>query len=221
MKKVFSVFPQNLAYYNEGELVGDWIELPQSPEVINTFLKDVVKVDDEHEEYEIADIDSVPFPYESIQWASLEKLNNLAIVYNTLTVEQKDAIQAHLESIGEEHYDIDELINICLQADKINYFEYYFEGIEYNQDFSCELKLGYTLAEENGLYDSLKKQNILDFFDFEKYGESFSYDYELYSKGYLIPNYDMDINFYSEDEIEEKIQVILNKELQEDMQIEI
>jgi len=96
MQKVISIFAQNLAYYNEGKIVGDWLNLPQSPEVIDKYLNDVVKIDKEHEEYEIADIENdTPFPYSSIQWASVKDLNNLAVIFSTLNEEQKKAIQAH------------------------------------------------------------------------------------------------------------------------------
>ena len=95
--------------------------------------------------------------------------------------------------------------------------------MEYNQDCSPELKMGYTMAEENGIYAQLQKQGIIDYFDFEKYGESFGYDYELLSNGYLIPNYDIDLDFYSKEEIEEKVKEILkeNTKEQEVSEIEI
>ncbi len=223
MVKKFSVFPQNLAYYNEGEIVGGWIDLPQSPELIDKFLKEVVKVDDEHEEYEIADCEHVPFPYESFQWGSLEKLNYLAIVYNTLDEERKEAIAANLEFQGEEYYSIEELINMCLQANEISYYRYHFDGIEYNKECSAEVKMGYTMAEENGLYQELDKLRVLDFFDFEKYGNSFSYDYELLENGYLINDYNLDLNYYSSEEIKEKVEDILksNSLEKEEIQIEI
>lgn len=212
MKKVFSIFAQNLAYYNEGELVGDWLDLPQEPEIIEKYLKEVVKVDDEHEEYEIADVENIqPFPYSSIQWSNVKDLNNLAIIYNSLTEFQKEAVEAYLEYEGEENYDIKELINICLQADKLEYYQYSFDGIEYNEDFSPDLKMGYTMAEGLGIYDSLKKQGLLDFFDFEKYGKSFEYTYELLDKGYYIPNDSIDLKFYTKEEIDEKINKIIEK----------
>lgn len=216
MKKVFSIFAQNLAYYNEGSIEGDWIDLPQSPEIIDRYLKEVVKVDDEHEEYEIADVDSIgPFPYDSIQWSSVEGINNLAIIYSKLNNFQKEAIGAYLVYEGEEHYDINELVNICLQADDINYCQYNFDGLEYNKDCSSELKMGYTMAEENGIYIQLQKQGIIDYFNFEKYGESFGYDYELLNNGYLIPNFDLDLELYSKDDIEKKVNEILQENLKE------
>lgn len=218
MKKVFSVFAQNLAYYNEGELVGGWLDLPQPPEKIDKYLKEVVKIDREHEEYEIGDVDNTsPFSYESMQWANLKDLNNLAIIYSSLDEIQKEAVEAYLEYEGGD-YGINELINICLQVDEISYYRYYFEGIEYNQDCSPEVKMGYTMAEENGIYELLEKQGILDYFDFEKYGESFGYNEHLLENGYLVLDYNLDLNFYSNDEINEEVNKIveyLNKEVEE------
>lgn len=218
MKKVFSIFAQNLAYYNEGELVGGWLDLPQPTEKIDKYLKEVVKIDREHEEYEIGDVDNTsPFSYESMQWANLKDINNLAIIYSFLDEIQKEAVEAYLEYEGGD-YGINELINICLQVDEISYYRYYFEGIEYNQDCSPEVKMGYTMAEENGIYELLEKQGILDYFDFEKYGESFGYNEHLLENGYLVLDYNLDLNFYSNDEINEEVNKIveyLNKGVEE------
>ena len=212
MQKVFSVFAQNLAYYNEGYIVGDWIDLPQSPERIESYLKDVVKIDEEHEEYEIADVDEVPFPYESIQWSNLKDLNNLAIIYSSLNTFQKEAIAGYIETAGEEHYSVDELINLCLQADSMAYWQYDFDGIEYCKDFSLNLKMGYTMAEETGLYEKLEELGVTSYFDFEKYGESYSYSHELLENGYLtFDDCNIDFDMYSEDEIQEEVNQILKK----------
>lgn len=221
MKKVFSIFAQNLAYYNEGELVGGWLDLPQPTEKIDKYLKEVVKIDREHEEYEIGDVDNTsPFSYESMQWANLKDINNLAIIYSFLDEIQKEAVEAYLEYEGGD-YGINELINICLQVDEISYYRYYFEGIEYNQDCSPEVKMGYTMAEENGIYELLEKQGILDYFDFEKYGESFGYNDCLLENGYLIPDYNLDLNFYSKDEIKEEVNKIIEYLYKEVEEIEI
>lgn len=217
MQKVFSIFAQNLAYYNEGYIVGDWIDLPQSPEVIDRYLKEVVKVDDEHEEYEIADVENIkPFPYSSIQWANVKDINNLAIIFSKLNESQKEAILAHLVYEGEEHYGIDELINICLQADDIAYYQYYFDGIEHCENCSPEVKMGYTMAEEIGLYNELEKLGAINYFDFEKYGESYEDNHQLLENGYLIQgDYDIDLDLYSKEEIQEKVNQILQENLKE------
>ena len=67
----------------------------------------------------------------------------MAIIFSKLDECQREAIQAYLVYSGEEHYSISQLVNICLQADNINYCRYSFEGLEYNQDCSPELKMGY------------------------------------------------------------------------------
>ena len=216
MKKVFSIFAQNLAYYNEGSIEGGWLDLPQSPEVIDKYLKEVVKVDEEHEEYEIADVENThPFPYDSIQWSSVKDINNLAIIYSFLNEFEKEAVEAYLESEGADRFSIDELINICLQSDDISYYQYNFEGIEHCKDCSPDVKMGYTMAEEIGLYYELEKLGAVDYFDFEKYGESYSYNHQLFENGYLVEDSNIDLNFYSKEEIQEKVNEILNEKLKE------
>lgn len=90
--------------------------------------------------------------------------------------------------------------------------EFLPEESEVNFDYLYEIK---KMAEENGIYIQLQKQGIIDYFDFEKYGESFGYDYELLSNGYFIPNYDIDLDCYSKEEIQEKMNEILNEKLKE------
>ena len=42
LAKVFSVYVQNLDAYSEGNIVGDWIDLPQKKEVIDrTIIKNM------------------------------------------------------------------------------------------------------------------------------------------------------------------------------------
>ena len=61
LAKVFSVYVQNLDAYSEGNIVGDWIDLPQKKEVIDRFLKEKVKIYNDNQEYEIADTEDYPF----------------------------------------------------------------------------------------------------------------------------------------------------------------
>lgn len=211
MKKEFSVFVQNLAYYNEGEIVGGWLELPQEPEEIEKYLKDIVKVDDEHEEYEVADIENFNFEYKIIQWENLRKINNLAIIYSKLNETQKEAVLGYYNNI-DNNLSINEIINICIQADKIPYYNYYFEGMSNFYDISNDEKIGRTMAEANGLYDILEKNKVEDFFDFERYGEQFSYNYELLENGYIEYTDEVNKNLYSDEEIELRIKSILKEE---------
>lgn len=216
MQKVFRIFAQNLAYYNEGNIEGGWLNLPQPQEVIDRYLRDIVKVDETHEEYEVADVENIyPFSYDSIQWASVKAINNLAIIYGSLNKFEKEAVGAYLESEDIDKYGIHELANICLQVGKIEYYQYSFKGIEYSKDCSVDVKMGYTMAEESGLYYELEKLGVIDYFDFEKYGESYSYNFQLLENGYLVEDSNININFYSKEEIQEKAGKILKENMKE------
>lgn len=213
MKKVMSVYAQNLAYYNEGEIIGGWLDLPTTKEEIDDYLNEIVRIDDEHEEYEIADIDDCPFEYEIIQWADLHKLNNLAIIYSSLDEKELEMVNAYCENI-ESNLGIDEIINICLQTDRIPYYEY---DSQFNGYGSNEEKMGLTIANETGLLDTLQKLGVQDYFDFERYGEEFSFDYQLLDNGYLEYT-DLDKELYSKEEIEEIANKLLLKEKDYEME---
>lgn len=72
--------------------------------------------------------------------------------------------------------------------------------------------MGYTMAEQTGLYYELERLGVVDFFDFEKYGERYGYDLVLFENGYIDNNEkEIDLDFYSKDEIKEKVEEIFEK----------
>jgi hypothetical protein len=70
------VYVANLGRYTEGELVGGWINLPTSNQAIKTFLKDVVGLNEQYEEYSIQDYESI-FSIE--EYVNIHDLNMLAV----------------------------------------------------------------------------------------------------------------------------------------------
>ncbi len=216
MKEQFNVYVQNLGKYNEGYLVGDWIGLPQSEEVLDDFLKDRVCINENYEEYEIADIDNFPFDndvYEMIQWGGLHKANNIAVLYSQLTDFQKEALDVFICNYGSLSYT--ELCNAIIKIDDIPYYSYEFEGMQYI-DNEYE-KLGRTFAETNGITSKLRELNIEYCFDYEKYGKDYSYDYGVGKNGYLSNNYSIDLEFYSEEEINDEVRDILQQYENQDL----
>lgn len=207
MAKVFSVFAQNLGAYSEGNIVGDWIDLPQKKEVIDRFLKEKVKIYNDNQEYEIADTDEFPFEYKIIQYANLHEINKLAVIYSLLDEQQIEAVKGYCENIGKFDMDIQELLNVCMQSGFISYYQYCFEGIEYCTMFSKEEKYGYTLAEENGIHKLLVDNNIEYCFDFEKYGRdaSINNNITLLENGYLDLSDTLNLQAFSKEEIQEKV----------------
>lgn len=207
MAKVFSVFAQNLGAYSEGNIVGDWIDLPQKKEVIDRFLKEKVKIYNDNQEYEIADIDEFPFEYKIIQYADLHEINKLAVIYSLLDEQQIEAAIGYCDNSGKFDMDIQELLNVCMQAGLISYYPYSFEGSEYCSMFSNEEKYGYTLAEENGIHKLLVDNDIEYCFDFEKYGRDacINNSVTLLENGYLDLSDTLNLQAFSKEEIQEKV----------------
>ena len=77
--------------------------------------------------------------------------------------------------------------------------------------------MGLTIANETGLLDTLQKLGVQDYFDFERYGEEFGFDYQLLDNGYLEYT-DLDKKLYSKEEIEEIANKLLLKEKHYEME---
>ncbi len=207
MAKVFSIFAQNLSAYSKGNIIGDWIDLPQKKEVIDRFLKEKVKIYNDNQEYEIADTEDFPFEYKIIRYADLYEINKLAAIYSLLDEVQIEAAKGYCEYKGKFDMDIQELLNICMQSSLISYYQYNFEGSEYCSMFSKEQKYGYTLAEGNGIHKLLVDNNIEYCFDFEKYGGDacINNNIALLENGYLDLNDTLNLQAFSKEEIQEKV----------------
>lgn len=206
MNKVFSVCVQNLSKYSEGNMVDGWIDLPKKKEIIDKFLKEQVKIESMNTEYEIIDTEDFPFDYDSIQYANLYDINNLAMIYSCLDQQQIEATIGYCDNIGKT-MTIDEIINVCMQSGFIAYAQYNFEGIEHCKMFSNEEKYGYTLAEANGIHKLLLDNNIEYCFDFEKYGRdaSISNNITLLDNGYLDMSDTLNLETFSKEEIKEQV----------------
>lgn len=94
-----NVFVQNLEKYNDGEIKGEWLQLPTNQENIDRFLKEKVCSTPTTDEYIISDITTTLDCLESVaEHANLEQLNLLA------AYEQKadniEAINAYCQHDG-------------------------------------------------------------------------------------------------------------------------
>src|SRR5574344_2139293 len=152
---MLNVWVGNFGKYNEGELVGDWLELPKTKDEIDKFLKENVglqltqkEVDEAlakdgvcYEEYMINDYET-DLPVYIGEYESLRELNLLAKIAEN--VENMDAVEAFLEAEGD--VSIEELINIMLQEDDIPFYEYEVTEGNYNTLSNAE-KYGMIKAE--------------------------------------------------------------------------
>lgn len=194
---MLEVWIGNLGKYNEGELVGGWLDLPKSNEEIEKFLRDVVGLNDEYEEYMINDY-STDLPLKVGEYDNIKNLNLIATIAENVT--NMKAIEAYVESQGE--MTLDELANLMEQEDDIAYYSFENE----NEYMSSEEKMGYEMAEVTGIMETLRKMGIEDYFDFESYGRSWEYnsDITILDNGYIdFGNCSVELNKYSLEELAE------------------
>lgn len=92
----------NLGKYNEGQLVGGWISLPTSDERIFKFLRDVVRIDAQYEEYAIHDWESDILEYPG-EFVDLLEVNRQCDVLDEMDDDGR-TVYALAQSAG---YDVD------------------------------------------------------------------------------------------------------------------
>ena len=217
---MLNVWIGNLGKYNEGELVGEWLNLPVSKQELDTFLREKVglqltqaEVDKAleedgvcYEEYMINDYET-DLPIKISEYENLDNLNLLATIAEN--VNDMDAINAYVDSQGE--MTLEELANLMEQEDDIAYFRFSNDSFS----MSAEEKMGYEMAEATGLLETLQKLQIEEFFDFEGYGSSWENgDITILDNGYIdFGDSDIDLNRYTLEELKEQYDLEETKKL--------
>jgi antirestriction protein len=217
---MLNIWIGNLGKYNEGELVGGWLELPVSKNELDKFLREKVELQltqEEvekalaedgvcYEEYMINDYET-DLPIKVSEYENLENLNLLATIAEN--VNDMDAVNAYVDSQGE--MTIEELVNLMEQEDDIDYYRFSNE----NSFMSSEEKMGYEMAESTGLLDTLRKMQIEDFFDFEGYGRSWENgDITILDDGYIdLGNCEVNLRKYTLEELKEEYNLEDTKKL--------
>ena len=162
---MLNVWIGNLGKYNEGELIGEWLELPVSKKELNTFLKEKVGLqltqaevekalaEDGvcYEEYMINDYET-DLPIRVSEYSNLMMLNLLAM--SSERVNNMEAVEAYIEYQG--IYDIEEIINVMLQEDEIPFYPYEptYENLSNGE------KYGISKAIWSGLDEILEKYEV-------------------------------------------------------------
>ena len=139
---MIKVFLTNLGKYNEGELLGEWVELPVSQEELTKVFDriqichDKVDYSDEcgnpYEEYFITDYETDIEGVEVGEYSNLNELNEIAEQLDELEEDAQEAIQAMLldghtfnealekASNGDYiiYYDCDDMIDVAIEIVK-------------------------------------------------------------------------------------------------------
>lgn len=152
---ICNIYIANLGKYNEGELVGGWIALPVEEEELNEFLKEVVGINDEYEEWAIHDYEC---KYLKIgEYSDIYELNEKIEEIEELMETDGDKIEAAFEAWGEEAlgYDLDDIILY--------------------PDIDDEYDLGYYYVE-NYYPDAMKNNPLANYIDYAAFGRDIDLD---------------------------------------------
>lgn len=146
------IFLTNLGKYNEGELVGEWVELPASQEELEKVFERI-GINEEYEEYFITDYECDL--YEVGEYENIDKLNDIAERIKELDEEGSNVVKALIQKLD---YTLDEAI------DKVNSGDYMI----YN---NCEnmTDVAYQVVEECGYLENVP-DNVARYFDYESFG---------------------------------------------------
>lgn len=160
MASLFEAYITNLGKYNEGELVGETLKFPTSPQEVQALLKHIGVDGIRYEEFFITSFDGdVLGLYDYLgEYENLDELNHLACLLSELDQGELEKFEAVLHT-GAHTSSVAEIINLTQNLDC---FEFYPE-IENEED------LGRYWAEDLPIPEELK-----DYFDYEAYGRDIS-----------------------------------------------
>lgn len=158
------IFLTNLGKYNEGRLIGEWVDLPVE-DAFKAALKSI-GINEQYEEYFISDYEC---EFKIGEYENIFELNEVAKTIEGMTVDEEKIFS----------YMVD------------NYCYTYQESLEIikNHDYcfmeNCDSyeKIGYYLID-NGLYEINPKSDLRYYIDYKKLG----YNYSLDSNGDFIEN---------------------------------
>lgn len=95
--KEIKVFVTNLGKYNEGELIGEWLDLPATDDDIAALL-DRIGINERYEEYFITDCETDIEGLDIGEYESLDDLNDVAAQIMDLDDSDIECIEAMLKN---------------------------------------------------------------------------------------------------------------------------
>lgn len=149
---MMNIYLTNLGKYNEGELVGEWVQLPISNEELQEVFKRI-GINKEYEEYFITDYEC-DF-YEIGEYENIDTLNEMAEKFDNLDEEQEQVVKVLMSECG---YDLDDAIEKAESGD----YRFY-------TDCNDMTDVAYAVVEECGYLDNVP-ENVARYFDYEAFG---------------------------------------------------
>lgn len=161
----FEAFVTNLGKYNEGELVGEWVEFPITNEEMQEVFKRI-GIGGRYEEWFITDYECHGSSIYDLlgEYESLSELNYLAGRLVELD-ENEEFWQAVLD-LDEHTGSVKDLINLTENMDCFDYLS----GVTSDSD------LGYYWIEESGCYDTKAMGALSSYIDYESFGRDIRFN---------------------------------------------
>lgn len=169
------IFLTNLGKYNEGELVGEWVDLP-----VQNFKPILDKIGIDGKNYEEVFITDYEAPFEIGEYENINALNEKVKKIEALDEEQKDI----LYSLADE-WDFDELYEKVANGN----YTYIPQGSIKNaigETEASNIDLAYGYIDMLGGIEGMSKETLEQYFDYDSFGETLSYDYTTTDKGYVL-----------------------------------
>ena len=153
-KRVPSVWIGCLASYNEGRLHGDWVEIPNDPDLLQQEIKRVLRLSPSPyaEEWAFMDYEYVPDGFG--ENPDLEELCEFASLYN----EHGEAVTGYIEIFGEGYLD--------------NFDDYYIGCYDSFDEFAEQ-----DADDMIACYSGEGVEWLSRYFDYEAYSRDLSYDH--------------------------------------------
>lgn len=149
---MINIFITNLKKYNEGELIGEWVELPINAEELKKVCERI-GINEEYEEYFITDYEC---DFMKIgEYESISSLNEIAEKISELDEEEKKVVKALMSECS---YTIDEAIEKVNNGDYIIYY-----------DCNDITDVAYQVVEECGYLNDVP-DTVARYFDYESFG---------------------------------------------------
>ena len=172
MPALFEAYVTNLGKYNEGELVGEYLKFPTTPEEVQALLKRIGVDGVRYEEIFITDFNGdVLGLYDHLgEYENLDELNHLACLLSELDQSDLEKFEAVIDS-GEHTSSVADLINLTQNLDC---FEFY-------PDVHSDEELGRMYVLEFGGVEV--PEHLIDYIDYEAYGR----DVRINEGGHFAP----------------------------------
>lgn len=184
----FKVFVTNLGKYNEGFLIGEWVELPITDEEMQKVFQRI-GINAVYEEWFITGYDTPDSEiYDMLgEYESLSELNYLA--HRIMDLEESEEFWQAVLELGENTGSVTDLINLTENMDCYDFLR----GV--NNDYD----LGYYWIEESGCYDTEHLGHLANYIDYEGFGRDIRFEESgmFTNSGYVRSNGSRFVDIYN------------------------